>query len=148
MLRQRISAGFTLIELMIVVAIIAILAAIAIPAYQNYLIRAQISEGMILGDGAKTAVWDYYSSTGKLPVDNPTAGLISAQSIVGNYVSNVDVASGKITVLFGSPKANRQIANPNQYLQLSPTPGAGSITWTCSASATLNPEYLPSSCRG
>ena len=145
MLRQRISAGFTLIELMIVVAIIAILAAIAIPAYQNYLIRAQVSEGMVLAGGAKSAVWDYFSNTGQLPPSNESAGLASPQSINGSYVSNVNVSSGKIRVLFGSPKANGQIAPP-LYLQLSPTPGTGSIVWTCSA--TLNPEYLPTSCRG
>jgi len=145
MLRQRISAGFTLIELMIVVAIIAILAAIAIPAYQNYLIRAQVSEGMVLAGGAKSAVWDYFSNTGQLPPSNQTAGLVSAQSITGNYVSNVNVTGGKIKVLFNGPAANSQI-KPPQYLQLSPTPGGGSITWTCKSS--LSPEYLPTSCRG
>ena len=145
MLHQRISAGFTLIELMIVVAIIAILASIAIPAYQNYLIRAQVSEGMVLADGAKAAVWDYFSNTGQLPPSNLTAGLASAKSITGSYVSNVNVTGGLITVLFQGPKANSQIAPP-QHLQLSPITGAGSIAWTCSA--TLNQEYLPTSCRG
>ena len=145
MLRQRISAGFTLIELMIVVAIIAILAAIAIPAYQNYLIRAQVSEGLVLAGGAKSAVWDYFSNTGQLPQSNASAGLVTAASISGNYVSKVDVTGGVIKVNFGGPKANSQIAPP-QFLQLSPTPGRGSITWICSA--TLNPIYLPTSCRG
>ena len=145
MLRQRISAGFTLIELMIVVAIIAILASIAIPAYQNYLIRAQVAEGIVLADGAKSAVWDYYANTGQLPTSNQSAGLVSAASITGSYVSNVDVTNGIIKVLFNGPKANSQIASPSSYLQLSPTPGVGSITWACSG--TLNPAYLPTSCR-
>ena len=79
-MRQRISAGFTLIELMIVVAIIAILAAIAIPAYQDYLIRAQVTEGMSLGSGAKAAVWDFVSNTGRFPANNQSAGLASSKS--------------------------------------------------------------------
>jgi len=145
MFRQRISAGFTLIELMIVVAIIAILASIAIPAYQNYLIRAQVSEGIVLADGAKSAVWDYYANTGQLPSNNQSAGLVSAASITGSYVSNVNVTGGSIKVLFNGPKANTQITNPSEYLRLSPTPGVGSITWTCSG--TLSPAYLPTSCR-
>jgi type IV pilus assembly protein PilA len=144
MLRQRLSAGFTLIELMIVVAIIAILASIAIPAYQDYLIRAQVSEGLILADGAKAAVWDYTSNTGKFPPSNLSAGLAKNVSITGNYVSSVDVTGGVIKVIFEGPKANTLI-NGGQYLQLSPTTHAGSITWNCSG--TVNGKYLPSSCR-
>ena len=79
--------GFTLIELMIVVAIIAILAAVAIPAYQNYLIRAQVSEGMVLASGPKTAIWDFYSDTGRFPSSNESAGLADAASITGTYVA-------------------------------------------------------------
>jgi len=145
MLRQRFSAGFTLIELMIVVAIIAILAAVAIPAYQDYLIRAQVTEGYNLGDGAKPAVWDYYSNTGAFPPSNQTAGLPSSTSISGNYVSSVSVAGGQIKVLFG-PKASPAINSGGQYLLLSPITSVGSINWTCTNS-TLHPQYLPTVCR-
>lgn len=143
---HRRSSGFTLIELMIVVAIIAILAAIAVPAYQDYLIRAQVTEGMSLAGGAKSAVWDYVSNTGKFPPSNQTAGLPTPASISGRYVSGVNVTGGKITVSFAAPAANAAIRN--QQLVLSPNMGVGSITWTCSSAATtVNPKYLPTTCR-
>ena len=146
MLRQRISAGFTLIELMIVVAIIAILAAIAIPAYQDYLIRAQVSEGLVLAGGAKAADWDFVSNTGRFPPNNQSAGLSSSGSISGNYVSSVDVSNGLIKVLFNGPKANNSIRPISKYILLSPVTQAGSIAWTCTPS-TIDPKYLPTSCR-
>jgi type IV pilus assembly protein PilA len=145
-MRQRISAGFTLIELMIVVAIIAILAAIAIPAYQDYLVRAQVTEGMSLGSGAKAAIWDFVSNTGRFPPSNKSAGLASTGSISGKYVSSVDVRGGVIKVLYQGPKANKHINDPSKYLVLSPITGAGSIVWTCTPS-TLDRKYLPTSCR-
>jgi type IV pilus assembly protein PilA len=145
MLRQRISAGFTLIELMIVVAIIAILAAIAIPAYQDYLIRAQVTEGMSLASGAKGAVWDFVSNTGRFPTRNESAGLAKSTSITGNYVSSVDLApAGKITIAFGTTKANNAIKTST--LVLSAVTQAGSIIWSCN-SGTLPDKYLPATCR-
>ncbi|HET7414575.1 MAG TPA: pilin [Arthrobacter sp.] len=144
MCKRTIQRGFTLIELMIVVAIIAILAAIAIPAYQNYLIRAQVSEGMVLATGAKAAVWDYFSNTGEYPPDNHSAGLPPATSIEGKYVSQVLVTNGKIAATFNGPSANTAIHNAT--LVLSPTTAGDTIVWTCTPS-TVSPKYLPSSCR-
>ena len=142
--------GFTLIELMIVVAIIAILAAIAIPAYQNYVIRSQVTEGMSLADGAKTGMSEFYASTGNWPSTNTSAGLALASSITGNYVSSVNVAtnSGMITITYGN-KANSAIAT--KTLALSATANGGSISWTCRKSGTTGTTvaavYLPASCR-
>lgn len=144
MSRQRLSSGFTLIELMIVVAIIAILAAIAIPAYQDYLVRAQVTEGMSLASGAKSAVWDYVSNTGNYPANNKSAGLVPKAEIKGKYVSSVDVTGGKISVAFQSLGANQGIRNA--LFVLSPTTVGGSITWSCTPS-TLDGKYLPTSCR-
>jgi type IV pilus assembly protein PilA len=146
MLRQRISAGFTLIELMIVVAIIAILAAIAIPAYQDYLIRAQVTEGSVLAGGAKAAVWDFVSNTGRFPPSNQSAGMATNSSIKGSYVSSVDVNNGVIKVLFNGPKANTKIRNASLYMVLSPITHAGSIEWSCKPS-TVDGKYLPTVCR-
>ncbi|WP_243041753.1 pilin [Dyella sedimenti] len=142
--RQRPSAGFTLIELMIVVAIIAILAAIAIPAYQDYTIRAQVSEGMSLATGAKAAIWDFVSNTGRFPTENQSAGLAAPASISGSYVSGVNIVEGQIQVSFNSLKANAAIKT--QTLILSPVTNVGSITWVCTGS-TLSAKYLPSTCR-
>jgi type IV pilus assembly protein PilA len=146
MYQEKQVRGFTLIELMIVVAIIAILAAIAIPAYQNYLIRAQVSEGISLSTGAKAAVWDFTANTGRLPGSNLSAGLANSASISGKYVSSVDVTNGLVTMAFHGPQAN--IAISGQLLVLSPITGAGSIKWVCSAPHTTIPgQYLPSACR-
>ena len=92
--------GFTLIELMIVVAIIGILAAVALPAYQDYTIRSKVAEGLTLAAAAKLAVTETYTATGALPADNQAAGLPSQFSIVSKYVSQVRVRNGVIRIRF------------------------------------------------
>jgi type IV pilus assembly protein PilA len=139
--------GFTLIELMIVVAIIAILAAIAIPAYQDYVIRSQVSEGLSLADGSKTAIAEFYSNNGRFPTTNSSAGLAAASSINGNYVSTVTITSGLITVAYGGPKANKAIKTSPSTLVLSATTNGGSTQFTCKAGTNMPSKYLPSACR-
>ncbi len=142
--------GFTLIELMIVVAIIGILAAIAIPAYQNYTMRAQVSEGLVLAGGAKNAIWDYYAQNGTYPPSNHSAGLVSAGSISGNYVSSVDVTGGNIKITYGK-NANSNLNN--KVLYLSGIYGGASLKWSCTTAPGGTPDangvpraYLPTSC--
>ena len=136
--------GFTLIELMIVVAIIAILAAIAIGQYQDYVIRSQASEGSALADGAKTAVAEFYNNTGRFGASNESLGLAAPTQILGKYVASVDAGGGIIDVTFGGESAEPL---KTQHIKFSPITHAGSIEWKCNHSASLSAKYVPTVCR-
>jgi len=172
---HKVQQGFTLIELMIVVAIIGILAAIAIPAYQDYTIRAQVSEGMTLAASAKAAVAESFANDGEAPAARVDAGMTAtATDTSGNYVVSVAVANGTITITYGG-EANNSIKT--QTLSLTPyespdlsvvwrcgrapvpagtallgtagaaASGGGNIAAYAAPSAGMLAKYLPSACR-
>ncbi len=163
---QRLNRGFTLIELMIVVAIVGILAAIAIPAYQNYTIRAQVTEGLVLADGWKTATAEYYSNSGTWPTmaNLAAAGLTPS---TGKYVSSITSNNGVVAITYGN-QANASALAPGQnVLALVAYVNANKdIVWICGTAAntlasgtltiasgatapggtTVKAQYVPASC--
>lgn len=142
---MKTAKGFTLIELMIVVAIISILAALAVPAYQDYVARAQISEGLSLAGGAKTGVSTHYMTRSSFPTGNHDAGLASPGSISSEHVKSVTIgnADGVIEVLYGNTASSKI---RNLHLLLEPVAQDGSMLWRCS-SPDMASKHLPSSCR-
>nr|WP_101128800.1 pilin [Neisseria meningitidis] len=122
--------GFTLIELMIVIAIVGILAAVALPAYQDYTARAQVSEAILLAEGQKSAVTEYYLNHGEWPKNNTSAGVASsATDIKGKYVQSVTVANGVITATMLSSGVNKEIQG--KKLSLWAKRQDGSVKWFC-----------------
>ncbi|MBH6864609.1 pilin [Neisseria meningitidis] len=156
--------GFTLIELMIVIAIVGILAAVALPAYQDYTARAQVSEAILLAEGQKSAVTEYYLNHGEWPSNNTSAGVATSTDIKGKYVKEVKVANGVITATMLSTGVNKEIQG--KKLSLWAKRQAGSVKWFCGQPVTRNAKatnddvkaatdtakkidtkHLPSTCR-
>ena len=155
---MRSSRGFTLIELMIVIAIIGILAAIAVPAYQNYTIRAQVSEGLHLSGGWKVAIQEFYSQNGSWPSSADLTGFTSSQ---GKYISDISVNSGVISITYAGSQVNQTISG--SVLTLVPyTNDNDDVIWVCGSASppasaniangaaaggtNLAAQYLPSAC--
>ncbi|HGK5916871.1 TPA: pilin [Neisseria meningitidis] len=157
--------GFTLIELMIVIAIVGILAAVALPAYQDYTARAQVSEAILLAEGQKSAVTEYYLNHGIWPANNSNAGVASSSTIKGKYVKEVTVANGVITATMLSSGVNKEIQG--KKLSLWAKRQDGSVKWFCGQPVTrdapnasadadavnkvtgneIDTKHLPSTCR-
>ena len=133
--------GFTLIELMIVIAIIGIMATYALPSYQDRVIRAQVSEGLALTEFARQSVQAYYTKNRRMPEDNAAAGLPPADRIIGNYVAGVAVSAGAIVMTFGN-RSNRNILGRKLSLRPAVVEGypAVPLSWVC-GSATV-PEKM------
>ena len=157
---KRLNSGFTLIELMIVVAIIGILAAVAIPQYQNYVARAQVAEALVLASGAKTAIAEYRNATGEWPADNKAAGLAEPTEITGKHVVSVQVGEelgnaeivvdmGRAVAFSWDVAALGDAVQPLFIVSLRGTDEGGSISWLCYGDWGLVDitSYLPSSCR-
>ncbi|HEZ5347074.1 TPA: pilin [Neisseria meningitidis] len=156
--------GFTLIELMIVIAIVGILAAVALPAYQDYTARAQVSEAILLAEGQKSAVTEYYLNHGEWPGNNSSAGVATSANIKGKYVEKVEVKNGVVTATMLSTGVNKEIKG--KKLSLWAKRQDGSVKWFCgqpvkrdnaSADAVaadtaangkqIDTKHLPSTCR-
>ncbi|HGM0064428.1 TPA: pilin [Neisseria gonorrhoeae] len=148
--------GFTLIELMIVIAIVGILAAVALPAYQDYTARAQVSEAILLAEGQKSAVTEYYLNHGEWPANNGDAGVASASEIKGKYVESVTVEKGVVTAKMLSSGVNNEIKN--KKLSLWARRQDGSVKWFCGQPVKrgddavtdankIETKHLPSTCR-
>ncbi|ENY0113751.1 pilin, partial [Neisseria gonorrhoeae] len=155
--------GFTLIELMIVIAIVGILAAVALPAYQDYTARAQVSEAILLAEGQKSAVTEYYLNHGIWPKDNTSAGVASPGEIKGKYVQSVTVANGVVTAEMKPDGVNKEIKG--KKLSLWVKRQDGSVKWFCGQPVTrddkakddvkadgtagkkIDTKHLPSTCR-
>ena len=162
---KSVQKGFTLIELMIVVAIIGILAAIAIPAYQNYVTRAQVTEGLSLADGWKTSVAEFYAQNGTFPAGYSATGssttIVAISATTGKYVSSVTVTTGGQVVITYGLLANANIAG----MTLDVSPGLSTnndVIWICGKgtapttlgtappadASTVPVQYLPAACHG
>ncbi|MBH6669387.1 pilin, partial [Neisseria meningitidis] len=157
--------GFTLIELMIVIAIVGILAAVALPAYQDYTARAQVSEAILLAEGQKSAVTEYYLNHGEWPANNSSAGVATSSKIKGKYVKEVEVKNGVVTATMLSSGVNNEIKG--KKLSLWAKRQDGSVKWFCGQPVTraanakaanaddvaadgtnkIDTKHLPSTCR-
>lgn len=135
---KRVQQGFTLIELMIVVAIIGILAAVALPAYRDYTVRAKVSELILAASSAKNTITEYVNTYGTLP----SSASVSVESQTSDYVSSVTFDGTDVIVTASS----KESAISGKTLLLEPTASGGQVTWVCKA-GTLDAKYLPSSCK-
>ena len=149
---KAIQKGFTLIELMIVIAILGILAVIAMPAYQDYTARAQVSEAFALAEGQKAAVIEYYADKGAYPANNTDAGVAEKTQITGKYVQEVAIGgAGVITATMKEKGVNAALSKktltltPQASVNTDATKNPGSFTWTCGG--TIDKKYRPAACR-
>lgn len=158
------NSGFTIVELMIVIAIVGILAALATAAYQTYTVRKQVSEGLNMAGSAKVPITDAYTRDGVAPIDRAAAGMPpDPAGTPGGYVRNVSISNGRIDVTFGGALAHTEIVDETVSITPYET-GGNTVVWRCGNAVvpadgvplangdahlppTVEIRYLPSSCR-
>lgn len=136
--------GYTLIELMIVTGIIGILGSIAIPAYQDYIVRAQVAEGISLSSGTRTALTDFFTERGAWPQNNVKAAVANQTDIVGKYVHMILVKGNIIEIQYGN-EAHKAIQG--KKITLTAVENMGIIRWECAGKGGFDERYLPNSCK-
>jgi len=140
--------GFTLIELMIVVAIVGILASLALPMYQDYTVRTKVSEGLSLTAAVKIAVAESFYSTGVMPASNKALDLPDPMQIKSRYVASVSVTDGTITVAYAPQGLGGNPSMDGATLTLTPTRNGAALTWQCAVgNQTQLFKYVPAECR-
>ncbi len=136
--------GYTLIELMITVAILGILASVAVSAFQTYSVRAQVSEGLHLSGPLQSAVAEFYNDRGAFPADNNDAGILAANNYTGQFVSGISINGAVISIMYGN-RASAKIAG--ETVTLTAVPDLGSLNWDCASGGVIPDTLLPQICR-
>ena len=141
---RTVQKGFSLVEVLIVIAIIGLLTSMAIPAYQSYLVRTQVAEGLALAAPVKTAIATFYNNNGVFPADNVAASAKAAADYSSKFVDSISVIGAAVEIRYGND-ASALISG--QTVRLTATGHDGSVVWSCTGGGFIQEYYLPAACR-